>query len=177
MTQVELANKLHITDKAISKWERGLSSPDIELLQQLADTLGVSVSDLLNGEQIDEDKAEDTSSVKKVLHYAENTIQKKIGAMKLILSLGFTALMLIGIIVCSIVDVAITKRFTWSLYPISTMVFAWCVLFPVIYWSKKGIIPSMLIFTILVVPYSFILDKIAATEGVILRVGTVIAVI
>ena len=37
MTQLDLANKLHITDKAISKWERGLSSPDVGLLLQLAD--------------------------------------------------------------------------------------------------------------------------------------------
>ena len=47
ITQKELANKLHITDKAVSKWERGLSFPDISVLIPLAETLNVSLYDLL----------------------------------------------------------------------------------------------------------------------------------
>ncbi|MBR3309337.1 MAG: response regulator [Lachnospiraceae bacterium] len=47
LTQLALAEKLHVTDKAVSKWERDLSYPDIRILPQLADILGVTVSDLL----------------------------------------------------------------------------------------------------------------------------------
>ena len=47
MTQAALADQLHVTDKAVSKWERDLSYPDISLLPKLADILGVTVSDLL----------------------------------------------------------------------------------------------------------------------------------
>lgn len=47
MTQRELAEKLHVTDKAVSKWERNLSCPDITALPCLAETLGVSVEELL----------------------------------------------------------------------------------------------------------------------------------
>ncbi len=47
LTQSSLAGKLHVTDKAVSKWERDLSYPDISLLPKLAGILGVSVSDLL----------------------------------------------------------------------------------------------------------------------------------
>lgn len=177
MTQLDLANKLHITDKAISKWERGLSSPDIGLLPQLADILGVSVGDLLKGEQTDEAEANAVSSVNEVLHYAEKTVQKKYSTIKLVLSLSFTTLLLIGIIVCAIVDVAITNSFTWSLYPISSIIFAWCVLFPIVYSGRKGIIPSMIALTVLIVPYLFALDKIAATEGSILKAGVVVAAI
>ena len=43
MTQVELAQKLQVTDKAVSKWERGLGFPDINTIEPLADALGVSV--------------------------------------------------------------------------------------------------------------------------------------
>ena len=177
LTQLDLANKLHITDKAISKWERGLSSPDIGLLTQLANILGVSVGDLLKGEQSDEAETNTASSVNEVLHYAEKTVQKKYSTIKLVLSLSFTALLLIGIIVCAIVDVATTNSFTWSLYPISSIVFAWCVLFPFVYGGKKGVIPSMIALTVLIVPYLFTLDKIAAAEGLILRAGAVVATI
>ena len=51
ITQRDLAAQLHITDKAVSKWERGLSCPDISLLTSLADILGVTTSELLNGQR------------------------------------------------------------------------------------------------------------------------------
>ena len=47
MTQSKLAEKLNVTDKAVSKWERDLSYPDIALFPKLADVLGVNVDDLL----------------------------------------------------------------------------------------------------------------------------------
>ena len=51
ITQKELGEKLNITDKAISKWERGLSFPDITMLNLLAEFFEVDVSELLNGEK------------------------------------------------------------------------------------------------------------------------------
>ena len=47
MTQLELANQLNITDKAVSKWERDISCPDINTFPKLAEILGVSVDELL----------------------------------------------------------------------------------------------------------------------------------
>lgn len=47
MTQAELADRLNVTDKAVSKWERGLSCPDIALLPKLAEIFGVSVDELM----------------------------------------------------------------------------------------------------------------------------------
>lgn len=47
MTQLELANLLNITDKAVSKWERDISCPDINTFPKLAEILGVSVDELL----------------------------------------------------------------------------------------------------------------------------------
>lgn len=49
MTQKELAAALHVSDRAVSKWERGAGFPDISLLEPLADTLGLGVLDLLRG--------------------------------------------------------------------------------------------------------------------------------
>ena len=47
MTQKDLAERLHITDKAVSKWERGLSYPDVTLLEPLADIFGLGVEELV----------------------------------------------------------------------------------------------------------------------------------
>lgn len=52
MTQAELAQKLCVSDKAVSKWETGKGYPDITLVEPLAKTLGISVIELLSGEDI-----------------------------------------------------------------------------------------------------------------------------
>lgn len=51
LTQKELAEKLHISDRTVSKWERGAGFPDVSLLEPLADVLGLSVLDLIEGER------------------------------------------------------------------------------------------------------------------------------
>lgn len=53
-TQKDLASKLGLTDRAISKWERGLGCPDISYLEDLAKILDISVVELLRGEELEE---------------------------------------------------------------------------------------------------------------------------
>ena len=55
LTQMQLAEKLGITDKAISKWERGLAMPDTSIMLELCDILSISVNELLSGEKINMD--------------------------------------------------------------------------------------------------------------------------
>lgn len=52
MTQEELAEKLYVSSKAVSKWETGQGFPDISLLEPLAKALGISVIELLSGEDV-----------------------------------------------------------------------------------------------------------------------------
>lgn len=52
MTQRELAGKLQVTDKAVSKWERGLGFPDINTIGPLADALGISILEVMRSEKI-----------------------------------------------------------------------------------------------------------------------------
>ena len=51
-TQMQLAEKLGITDKAVSKWERGIAMPDTSIMLELCDILHISVNELLCGEKI-----------------------------------------------------------------------------------------------------------------------------
>lgn len=54
LTQKELALKLNITDRAVSKWERGMGCPDISLLEELSKILDINIIELLNGEEVAE---------------------------------------------------------------------------------------------------------------------------
>lgn len=56
LTQRDLAEMLFISDKAVSKWERGLSLPDVSLLLPLAEKLGVSVTELLEGRRMPQER-------------------------------------------------------------------------------------------------------------------------
>ena len=53
LTQMDLAEKLNITDRAISKWECGKSLPDASIMLELCETLGISVNELLTGEDLE----------------------------------------------------------------------------------------------------------------------------
>ena len=53
MSQMELAEKLGVTDCAISKWENGKGLPDISLMPSLCKELGITINDLLSGEKVE----------------------------------------------------------------------------------------------------------------------------
>lgn len=55
LTQMQLAEKLNITDRAISKWETGKGMPDSSIMLELCNELGISVNELLSGEKIEMD--------------------------------------------------------------------------------------------------------------------------
>lgn len=75
MTQKDLAEKLCVSNKAVSKWETGVSLPDVGLLVPLAETLEVTVTELLTGErQLQPMPAEQVEDlVKKAIVYGEET--------------------------------------------------------------------------------------------------------
>ena len=75
MTQQELADRLFLSNKAVSKWERGQSLPDITLLEPLAQCLEVTVTELLRGERLTErplDAQETEVLVGRVLQFSED---------------------------------------------------------------------------------------------------------
>lgn len=74
LTQKELAEKLLISDKAVSKWERGLSLPDISLLIPLSKILDVTTTELLTGRKIDSDEK---IHIKDVEDLVEKTLSLK----------------------------------------------------------------------------------------------------
>lgn len=53
MTQSELAEKIRVTDKAVSRWERGLGFPDINTLETLVDALGITLIELMQSEKVE----------------------------------------------------------------------------------------------------------------------------
>lgn len=67
LMQKDLAEKLYVSDKAVSKWERGLSIPDVALLVPLAEILGVTVTELLECRRLPEDEPLDSRQTEEIL--------------------------------------------------------------------------------------------------------------
>lgn len=78
MTQLDLAKKLSITDRAISKWENGRGLPDISLIKPLCEVFSISINELLSGERIAQkdlyEKAEET--IIDTLQHSEKSLKK-----------------------------------------------------------------------------------------------------
>lgn len=78
MTQIDLANKLGITDRAISKWENGRGMPDLSLLAPLCEILDVSINELLSGARLDkkdyQEKLEE--NIINTIDYTDKKIKK-----------------------------------------------------------------------------------------------------
>ena len=64
LTQAQLAEKLNITDRAVSKWERGIAMPDSSIMLSLCGILGITVNDLLSGELVEMDDYNKTITAK-----------------------------------------------------------------------------------------------------------------
>lgn len=93
MTQKDLASLLHITDKAISKWERGISIPDISLLIPISNILDISVYELLGGEM-----KEDLSK-KEVEEIVKTSVKKGVEDNKLKVRIQKIIIVVLSIII------------------------------------------------------------------------------
>ena len=90
-TQKELADKLMVTDKAISRWETGKGLPDTSLLKPLGDVLGVSIIELLSGKRIEEvDMKEQADNIiLESLNYSKRMLASVIGVIIFIIGIAF----------------------------------------------------------------------------------------
>ena len=173
LTQAQLAEKLNITDRAVSKWETGKSMPDSSIMLELCKILGITVNELLSGEEIDmesyEKKADENLIALK--RKDENNMTKNV-----IISIPFSATLLIGIMVCLICNIAISGNLTWSLIPVSSIIFAWVISFPSIILGKRGIIVSLISLSVFIIPYLFLLGSLLKAKEVF-SVGAAMAVV
>lgn len=81
MTQLQLAEKMGVTDKAVSKWERDLSCPDIDSIPRLAEIFGISTDELMQVKQRSKDEND-----------GENIIQLILKVIPLAMGVAVTAL-------------------------------------------------------------------------------------
>lgn len=107
MTQKELANLLHITDRAVSKWERGLCAPDISALEPLANILDITITELIAGQRMEacETVKVIEENIQEVIAYSEKEITNKTNLLKRKYIIG------IGVFIVSVFTICMS--FLW----------------------------------------------------------------
>lgn len=147
--------------------------PDSSIMLELCEILEITVNELLSGEKIDmesyEKKADENLIALK--RKDENNMTKNV-----IISLLFSVTLLIGIMVCVICNLAISGNLTWSLIPVSSIVFVWVISFPSIILGKKGVVVSLISLSIFSIPFLFLISNLIKVKDVF-SVGAIMAVI
>ena len=95
LTQKNLADKLYVSDKAVSKWERGICFPDISVLIPLTEILNISLYDLLKGEKMNKKDVEET--LKDTINYSNNEIERKKKKYTLISFISILAIIIVSV--------------------------------------------------------------------------------
>ena len=107
LTQMQLAEKLNITDRAVSKWETGKSMPDTSLMLELCDELKISVNDLLSGEVVSmkDYNVKMEQNLLEMVRQKENA-DKRLLSMEIFIGVLVTAVFLSLVLVASFVPMA-----------------------------------------------------------------------
>lgn len=130
LTQIELAEKINYSDKAVSKWERGESIPDVSVLMVIANLFGVSIDFLVTKHENDEIAKEQTS-------YAAGIKKKN---RSLITAITFFAMLILETVVFIALQGAKPSNLGWNIiycYVFPLPIFAIvAVVFSSLWWSK-----------------------------------------
>ena len=97
-TQVELADRLGISNKTISKWERGNGFPEVSLLLPLCEELGISINELITGERIAEEEYRKKAEENMVDIIKKTKVSKQERIISLLLTLSIIAITIAGCI-------------------------------------------------------------------------------
>ncbi|MBU3192023.1 helix-turn-helix domain-containing protein [Clostridium bowmanii] len=173
MTQKTLAEKLNVTDKAVSKWERGNGYPEITIIPELAKELGVTVNELICGEKIISERIDlkDEVVVNNTIKYVEKVKKINTSNVFLVISLTF----LFSAFVCLICNFAISGLLNWSLYPLGGLLIIWFTIIPIFFIKKHRGLISMFIMTVGLVPYLFLIEYLCPYKGWVLPLAIPIA--
>ncbi len=180
MTQKDLADQLGVTDKAVSKWERGAGYPDIGMLRPLADILGTTVNELLEGEVSEHTTESDTNDIANALEYADKIITIKSHKVGKISAAILAISLFIAIFTCVLVNVAVDHSLSWSILVIVGCTMGGCLLIPPLLLKKRGFFYSLCLLTILIIPFLGVIQAVTAdtaeTSGWLWKLGFPISI-
>ena len=168
ITQVEFAEKINYSDKAVSKWERGESIPDVAVLKGIADFFGVTI-DFMITEHAEDEKIEQTTGYEKAIHNKNHVL--------------ISGITVIAVLICALtvfISVQIATPHYLHYNIIGCFIFPTPIYFILLLvfssvWTRrrlwKIILVSLLIWSILLVTYSIIWVASSKSAFIVFIIG------
>lgn len=146
MTQLDLAERLNYSDKAVSKWERGESVPDVIVLKQIADLFGVTVDYLL-----EEEHSAAVPEPKEHIHLSRKNNRKLITGMSIVL---VWLIAVTGFVTLDIVVKDLSMNWMWFVTAVPVSLIVWLVLNCIWFERKMNFcIISLLMWSVIAVAF------------------------
>ena len=164
-SQEALAEKLDVSRQAISKWELGQSTPDLDFIAQLSDIFNVSSDYLIKDEMIEPDE----------LLYKKRSYRLSERGKRIILVVVSAAALIAGC-VCLICDYFTSDRLSWSLIAVASIIAAWLMLLPSLISRTKIVLKTLVVVSVIPFPLLAILSLLLK-KSVIFTVGICITLI
>lgn len=172
LTQAQLAERLNITDRAVSKWETGKSLPDSSIMLELCGILEITADELLSGGRTAEPQAETAPARPD----APKRRPFRRRGRRWWASVLFTGGLFTGALVCFICDRALSGGLTWSLIVALSAEYGWAVMFPLAALKRRGWTGSLLSLSVFTLPHLYGLSRLLGVKAVF-AVGAAPAVI
>lgn len=176
LTQKELAEKLNVTNKAISKWETGNGYPEITIVPKLAKVLGVTTAELLNGElnvNMVSDNDDAATIINETVKYYDKDRMKK---GNIIIAIIFIISVLSSCI-CLLCNYLIDNKLNWSLYVVGAFIVLWSVILPVFKLKRFRAVVSLGGFTVTLILYLFLIQYLVAVKGWVIPLAIPIVIL
>lgn len=162
LTQRELAERIHMSDKTISKWETGKGMPDISIIEELCSELEISVNELLSGERLSEDSYSKKAEENIMGLMKENKTLKKTGVAQVVVGV----LLLVGSFLFCFVTAGGISGFAW-LIDTPSMIMIALISVGAVLASRKRTYREILL----------VLQKVSIPAGVLFALGSFIVMI
>ena len=177
MTQRELAEILCVTDKAVSKWERGRGYPEITLLPSISKALNIPTKDLLCDDIEEEAVTMDEVSEKLVtgvIEYSGVISRQKLS--RLVFPI-ISASLALPAFICLLVNYCIDQKFTWSIYPLVSLLLCFIILVPIFILKKHRTLAAHGVLLAAMIPYLYVIERMTPVDGWVLPLALPIAVL
>lgn len=159
--------------------EDGTKLPEMDQVQPLADFCGVTVNELLRGERysLDESAPSEHDVTQNVLEYANNNMSEQFKHTRREWLIAITGVLAFVIVACLIIDFLSVNAITWSGIASVSILFAWGIILPLFFRLTTPIMSSLIAFSVLIIPYLFLLNLVISANNILVNVAIPITIV
>lgn len=179
MATTEVAEAINVSEEELVKWEDGTKLPEMDQVQPLADFYGVTVNELLRGERYSLDKSvpSEHDVTQNVLEYANNNMSEQFKHTRREWLIAITEVLAFVIVACLIIDFLSVNAITWSGIASVSILFAWGIILPLFFRLTTPIMSSLIAFSVLIIPYLFLLNLVISANNILVNVAIPITIV